>query len=63
MSEFTSTLTEAYDVTKEKSRINHITNDMVCAKGAYPDLTCKASESRHLVKAMLVILRKPGVNN
>ena len=45
------------------SRFQTIEIEMLAGTSGYPELTAKASESRHLVKAMVVILRRPEMHS
>ena len=48
----------AYKEVGESKRMQTLTVEMFQKKGtAYPTLKCKAAESRHLIKAMIVVLR------
>ena len=61
---FVSALPGAYAEAGVEKRVQSISKEMVRADAAtYPELKVKASESRHLLKAMLVILRRPAVYN
>ena len=59
---FVSALPGAYAEAAVDKRIQSVSEKMVRADAqTYPELKVKASESRHLLKPMLVILQRPAV--
>ena len=60
---FLSLLWPAYKEAGVTCKFQTIELEMLAGSSGYPELSAKASESRHLVKVMLLILRRPEMHN
>ena len=63
LSHFLTHLWPAYREAGVTRKLQTVELEMLTGSTGYPELSAKASESRHLVKVMLVILRKEGMHD
>ena len=62
LSHFLTLLWPAYREAGVTQKLQTVEVEMLTGSSGYPELSSKASESRYLVKVMLVILRKEGMH-